>query len=214
MNKKLLLLSTLALLTLGQQARSQSLTQSGEHGLTFTASYSSISKETSINKQPLSTPASSELTVGLGYRRFLADNVSFALNVGLVHSDNIIGQSTTGTWMHNKITGLSISPEVSYYIPLTDNLYWVFTLYGAYEFGEYTEDLSDGSEIEADYRGYGFGFAPLGIEFQATDNISLTLSVGAYTFAHAKVEASGINIETSADQWKLNTASLSVNIRL
>lgn len=207
MKHRYIILTTLILVAIG--ATAQTGIRKGEQSCSVTLGFSSKSQESYLNGTTLSPDiTSTELMAAIGYTRFITDKVALSLSVGVPYAKSPINGSAD---LSTTAYGLNFSPEVRFYLPITERLFWVTSIGFAFEFGNYKEDLTGGGTAEADYTGWVIGVSPLGIEFRASEKISLGVALGGFYHTSTSINVNGNTIKVIQSLWKLNSANLSLH---
>ncbi len=187
--------------------------QKGEQNLSLTAIYSSKAQDIFVNDNAANLqPATMEMGLSVGYTYFLFNRFSIGGNIMVPYTRTPIGKTTNGSYMYNTTYGFQIGPELRDYVPITDQLYWVISASAAFGCGKYHEDLNGGSPIETNYKGAMVIVAPLGLEFRASDRISIGLTVGAFVHSTTQVTVDDVTVKSNQTMWQLNRSDISLNI--
>ena len=204
-------ISCLALVLLLQTNASiwaQNGPQKGAKNISLSAGFSSTSTTTSINGSIVNyPPATIGLSISAAYSYVLSDKLAFSLCVGIEHNRTPNNSNT-----FNRTTGIMIAPEMQYYIPITNRLFWVLSAGVGIEFGNYKEDSPYGDTFRTGYTGWQIGISPAGLEFIVSEKVSLKLGLARFTFVSVNMSSNGNDMTISQRAFKLNSTSISCSI--
>ncbi len=200
--KKVIILVMAALMA-GQVAFAQSR---GEMyvggGLTLGAGSVSTTMKAGGISSTETTPAGTSFSISPSFGYFVLDNlrVSVSLNYGL--------ESQKAGEIRNNTSSFLVGPEVSYYIPLADGLYYTpeLGLYGgvaieAYKSGSSTESVSMGA--------FGLGLNLIQLEFRPTYRLGLAVNIMGLQYINMSKTVEGVTMSANAFNFNFD-AGLSV----
>lgn len=201
-------ISCLALVLLLQTNASiwaQNGPQKGAKNISLSAGFSSTSTTTSINGSIVNyPPATIGLSISAAYSYVLSDKLAFSLCAGIEHNRTPNNSNT-----FNRTTGIMIAPEMQYYIPITDRLFYVVSAGVGVEFGNYKEESTSGNTFRTGYTGWQIGISPAGLEFIVSDKVSIGVGLAGFSYVSANMSSNGNDITISQKAFKLNSTSIS-----
>ena len=198
-------ISCLALFLLLQATWAQSGPQKGHRSISLHAGFSSTASTTTVNGSIVSdAPATLGLSAAAAYTYFMSDKVAFSLYTGIEHNRTPNSSNT-----FNRATGIMLAPEMKYYIPITDRLFYVVSAGVGVEFGNYKEESTSGNTFRTGYTGWQIGISPAGLEFIVSDKVSIGVGLAGFSYVSVNMSSNGNNITTSQKAFKLNSTSIS-----
>lgn len=206
MYKKRHILTTI-LLVISLNVTAQSGIQKGEQNVSFSLSFGSANY---LNNSLQGTSGSTmEIGAGISYTHFVTDRIALTASIGVPYANSPVNGSNN---LFSTEYGIRIAPEIGIYFPLNEKLFWVMSTYFSFGLGNYTEDISGGGKFEADYTCWQIGIVPAGIEFRASEKISLDISLGSFSLISTSMTASGSTLKINQNRWKINAGSVGVHI--
>jgi hypothetical protein len=213
MKIKHLILATTMVLAAATNAFGQ--IQQGDKNIGLTVLFSSQTQEVFVNDNPSSQPpASMQMGIGATYNYFVSNRFSIGASLSGTYTSTPIGKKANGTYLYTTTYGFLVAPEVRYYLPITDQLYWVISASLGFNYGKYKKDQNPGDPIETSYKALAVSVAPIGLEFRVSDKISVGMSVGGFARTSTYMTAEGVDVRTNQTLWQINRADLSLNIWL
>ena len=209
--KKLLLLSValFASMTLFAQTK-------GEKYIAFSAAASFGSENVETYDGAYTTKASSPLTTGLSvmgeFGYFIADNFRLALAIGVPFSSTPTSQSGN-TWLHRNTVGLTINPNIAYYVKLANNFYYTPEIGFAYQFGSYKEDMTTSTSVNLKYSSWSLYANILALEFRVSPKIAVGAGIGSISYSNVKYTEKGSPEYIKDGQFKFNFNEAAVHVR-
>ena len=159
-------------------------------GAALTFSFGNQNVETSSDGV-YSTTQSMPLATSLGIQAelgyFASDNLRLGLGLGIPF--NSTPESLSGTtWLKTKTVGFSINPNIAYYLPLADRLYYTPEIGFSYEIGSYKEDLTTSTTYTANYSGWNLYVHILALEYRVSPKFAIGVGIGSVSYANAKIK--------------------------
>jgi hypothetical protein len=187
--------------------------EKGDQNVGLYLIFSSKTQDVFINDNPTSQlPATLEMGAGVGYNYFVSSRFSIGATLAVTYTSTPIGKKANSNYMYTKTYGVSVAPEVRHYLPLTDRIYWMVSASAGFAYGNYKEDQNPGDPIETNYKGWQVVVQPIGLEFRASDKISVGMTVGGFARTSTSMTANGVTVKTIQSLWQLNKAELNLNI--
>lgn len=134
---------------------------------------------TVTSEQPMNT----NLEFDLGFGWFVAKNFRLELALG-AYSEKEPREKQEDVWLNNRNKGFLINPSLSYYVKLTDRLYYAPEVGACFDLGTYSYDETPNRVTESPYKGYSLYFGFLNLQFRASQHFALGVSVGALQYSH------------------------------
>ena len=163
---------------------------------------------TSSQDSPLTTTACGQAEFGY----FVSNNVRLALCLGVPYTSSP-SQLSGSTWLKTKTVGFDINPNIAFYVPLADRLYYTPEIGFSYESGSYQEDVSASITYKADYSGFDIYASILALEFRATDKLAIGVGIGSIARVTAKIKDPETSNYLKTNQFKCDLNSASVHLR-
>ena len=161
-----------------------------------------------MQSAPLATSVG--LQAELGY--FSADNFRLGLCLGIPF--NSTPESLSGTtWLKTKTVGFSINPNIAYYLPLADRLYYTPEIGFSYEIGSYKEDLTTSTTYNANYSGWDLYVHILALEYRVSPKFAIGVGIGSVSYANAKIKDKNSGAYISSKQFSLDFNSSTTHAR-
>ncbi len=160
-----------------------------------------------LDSQPLQ--ASFGIGSELGF--FVKDNVRLGFALSMPYS-SIPYDYEDGEWLKIRTIGFGFNPNISYYVKLTNNLYYTPEFGVSLEAGTIKEPLSSIEKHIDGYFAWNIYISFLAFEFKVSDSFSLGAGVGS--FGYASLKKLQCDITTSQFSFSLNNASLSARFYL
>ena len=177
---------------------------------TFQTSFGSQKAEVSMGSISTSETMPSETILGLGveYGYFLVDNLKLSLGLAYPFTSTPT-EKDDDKWLSTSVSAFTIIPNISYYFPITEDLFYTPGLEFAIIFGQQKEMLSRNETYNNKTTGWGACLSFLSFEYKVSERFGIGLSLGSlnYTTANANIEDYDISTRVGAFQFDLNTTS-------
>ena len=121
------------------------------------------------------------------YGRFANDNFRLSFAMGFPFR----GYPQNAEWDFNKMFGVSLNPNMGFYIPITDRFYYAPEIGLSYELGLYGED----DFYLPDYRLYNIFLAYINafaFEFRVTEKVGIAVQMGEIGYSFSKILGSSV----------------------
>lgn len=158
-----------------------------------------------------SQPTQASFGIGTELGLFVKDNVRLGFAFSMPFSSTPYDYED-GEWLKIKTIGFGFNPNISYYVKLTNNLYYTPEFGVSMEAGTIKEPLSSAEKHIDGYFGWHVYLSFLAFEFKVSDSFSLGAGVGS--FGYASLKELQCDITTSQFSFSLNSASLSARFYL
>lgn len=190
--KKIILTIALAIgMVVGASAQ-----KAGDQSLDFNFGYATSKSTITLSAGSVSetdtTPSENGLNIGLEYGKFIKDN----LRVGVGFEYGTTGTSDSD----DKTNTLIVAPSLSYYVPISKNLYYTPGVSVGYTSVSSIEK-SFNSEYTEELNGYLVGLSLLSFEYRHSDKFAVNLNIGSFVYNSLSYEEDDVKLT-------LNTSTL------
>lgn len=159
-----------------------------------------------------STPLAALFSIGAEYSRFVCKNFKLGIGLYLPYSYNPL-QKHNDEWLKSTTFGVGVNPNISYYVRINDYLYYTPELGGLFEYGKYSEDLSDDSTYKTNCIGWGVYLSLLSFEVKVSDDYALGFSMGALEYSAARIKNKEFDTKLTTSVFKCNFSKASIHFR-
>ena len=212
--KKLILLSLAIMLSVISYAQLK-----GEKYVSGTAAFSAgttkVIVSDGMNSTESTTPSNTTFQVGGEFGYFIADNVRLGVALSIPVTSTPTSEDENGRWLRTTTFGLSLNPNIAYYMKITDRIFYTPEIGLTYEFGLYNQKLSSADRYRDGYSGWSIYLSYASFEFRATEKLAVGLNVGAMQYIPLlmiKDRETDSYIATSDFKFNLNSAAISVKM--
>lgn len=158
------------------------------------------------------SPLTTTLCVQGEFGYFIADNIRFALAIGVPFSSTP-RELSGNSWLMSKTISFQINPNIAYYFRLTDSLYYTPEVGFTYEFGSVKEDMTASATYSLDYSGWDIYANLLALEFRVNSKFAIGVGFGSIGYSDGKITDKGSANYFSTSQFRCNLNSGSVHFR-
>lgn len=158
-----------------------------------------------------SQPMQASFGIGTELGLFIKDNLKLGFALSMPFSSAPYDYED-GEWLKIKSIGFGFNPNISYYVKLTNNLYYTPEIGVSLEAGTIKEPLRGGEKHIDGYFGWQVYLSFLAFEFKVSDTFSLGAGVGS--LGYASLKELQCDITTGQFSFSLNNASLSARFYL
>lgn len=158
-----------------------------------------------------SKPLAATFSLGGEYGYFVCNNLKLGIGLYIPYSYTPL-QKQNDEWLKSTTFGVGVNPNISYYARINEYLYYTPELGGAFEYGNYSEDISAHDSYSDNYIGWGAYLNLLSFEVKVSNDIALGFSMGALEYAAARIKLdkeTNTKLTTSVFRCNLNKAELS-----
>ena len=134
---------------------------------------------TSTSEQPLNT----NLGFDVGFGWFVAKNFRLELALG-AYSEKEPREKQGEVWLNNRNKGFLINPSLSYYVKLTDRIYYAPEIGASFDLGTYSVDETFNRVEELPYRGRFLYLNFLSLQFRASQHFAIGVGVGELQYSY------------------------------
>ena len=188
----------------------------GDHYFSGTLGFEFGTQKTKLAVGSISESASSPLaasfSIGAEYGHFVCKNFKLGIGLYLPYSYNPL-QKHNDEWLKSTTFGVGVNPNISYYVRINDYLYYTPELGGLFEYGNYSEDLSDDSTYKTNCIGWGVYLSLLSFEVKVSDDYALGFSMGALEYSAARIKNKEIDTKLTTSVFKCNFSKASIHFR-
>ena len=158
------------------------------------------------------TPLNTKLALGAEYGHFVANNFRLAMALGVSYQ-GIPLEETNIKWLRNKTVSFVVNPNVSYYFPLADRLYYTPEIGASFEFGSIKEELTLHEAYTTPATGWAVYVNLLALEYRVSEKAALGILVGGFHYGTASVTiidtfGSESKYKSSQAKFDFNTSSI------
>ena len=151
--------------------------QEGDQTFGFSFGYNTSTSTTMISMGSESaketTPGNKIFAVSAEYGKFISDNIR--VGVGLAYD------VTSQEGSEDSTDTLIIAPNLAYYIPIADNLYYTPAVTVGYASANYNSS-DDGLVYSENFSGYVAGISLLAFEYRYSEKIAINLNLGSFEY--------------------------------
>lgn len=155
-------------------------------------------------------PFNTYLGLKAGFGFFVAKNFRLELGVGVPYSKEISSKDGD-KWLYDKVLGVSICPNMAYFVKLADRFYYTPTIGGNFVFGKEELDVSSYQTEKYDYRLTGVYMNPVSFQFRVSPKFALGLDVGQVYYRRIKISYQVSGAYAAANQWHFSFNDISVS---
>lgn len=191
----------------------------GEHYIAGTFSADFGTQKTTFEYGPYSesskTPLNTKLALGAEYGHFVANNFRLAMALGVSYQ-GIPLEETNIKWLRNKTVSFVVNPNVSYYFPLADRLYYTPEIGASFEFGSIKEELTLHEAYTTPATGWAVYVNLLALEYRVSEKAALGILVGGFHYGTASFaieDTFGSETKYKSSQAKFDFDNSSVHFR-
>lgn len=162
-----------------------------------------------------SEPLNTELGLGLEYGHFVIKNLRLSVGVGVSYLGTPIVETDT-RWLKNKTIAYFVNPNVSYYMPLTDKLYYAPEIGAAFEYGSVKKELTLNKSYTTPATGWSVYAHLLALEYRVSQKVALGIAVGSFSYSSASLtieDSYGNAIQSKGNQAKFDFNKSNVVLR-
>lgn len=165
---------------------------------------------------PVSTtekPLNTYLGVDLGFGCFVAKNFRLELSLGAYYERDPREKATSDSWLSNKYRGITVCPNLSYYVKLADRFYYTPEVGVAFDLGKYVYDETLAISWEFPYRGYSIYANLIAFMYRVGPHFALSAIVGDLSYTHRSYYDDGVVVYSGgASGFNLNSGSVAAQI--
>lgn len=160
-----------------------------------------------------SNPLAASFSIGAEYSYFVCKNFKLGIGLYLPYSYTPL-QKQNDEWLKSTTFGVGINPNISYYARINDYLYYTPELGAAFEYGNYSEDLSYYSSYNTRCIGWGAYLNLLSFEVKASDDYALGFSMGALEYSAARIKNKDTDTKLTTSVFRCNFNKASIHFRV
>lgn len=161
------------------------------------------------NSVSASQPLDTEFNFAAECGYFVADKVKVGLACCVPFLASPVGQ-LDGNWLSEDTAAFTLNPNVAYYLPLADRLYYTPEVGAAFSFGSVKDHLTKTDTYETPFWGWDVYANLLALELRVTRNIAIGAVVGSFVYGSVITSSDDSMVQSSVNQFKftLNKSSL------
>ena len=153
-----------------------------------------------------SEPTNTSLVVGLEYGHFVVNNLRLSVGVGVSYLGVPI-EETNIRWLRNKTVSYVVNPNVSYYVPVTDKLYYAPEIGASFESGSIKDELTLHKSYTTPATGWSIYAHFFALEYRVSPKVALGMAIGSFSYGSASFtmdDSWGGSIHYKVNQAKFN----------
>lgn len=159
-----------------------------------------------------SMPLNTKLGIGTELGYFVKDNIRLAVALAASYEATPL-EKTNIRWLSNKIVSFAVNPNVSYYFPLADRLYYTPEIGVSFEFGSIKEELGLHEAYTTPARGWAIYANLLALEYRVSEKVALGIHAGGFLYGTASFAiedsfGSKTKYKSSQAKFDINTSSV------
>ena len=158
------------------------------------------------------SPLNTSLSFQAEYGYFAVDNIRLAMCIATPYV-SIPTCNTGASWLHSKMFGVQVNPNIAYYLALSDRLYYTPEIGCSFGYGSYKEQLSANTSYKANYTDWSFYFNFLALEYKINEKTRIGTTVANLSYDIMKIKDENTNAYLGASQFLFNMNSASVLVR-
>lgn len=160
------------------------------------------------------SPLGSSFDIGVEGGYFIMDNLRIGIGVATALSNEPTSE-VDNVWLKDSSKEISITPNVAYYIKLTDNLYYTPEIGLSLVTGSISSQTSKSESYKLDCKGFGLYLNFAAFEFRVKNNLAIGLNVGGLSLTQLQTEYEvegdeDIKVANNQTKLALNNSSISV----
>lgn len=182
---------------------------------TFEISGGNTNSSSTVSGQTTSTVRPSTLNFGIApqFGYFFADNIEVNLALGYDLTKTFNSMDANDNKLFTREGIFFIRPGVSYYIKLTDKLYYTPAFSLGIGFGSETEDVSVNTTRKSGLTRVDISLSLLSFEFQPCEHLGIVFSAGDFGYQFTNTKQTNANGNTSTTtSTKRNNVAFGINL--